>query len=94
MNTSFGCVHNKFSGRDSEGNFHSCPECAALENPSRGDVDRVMGAIDKSIDYNFLVLAKIWSIIKPNEEAEYDTNNLYERLRELVSVENRLEGLK
>lgn len=35
-------------------------------------------------EYNRHVLAKIWSIVKENEESEYDTNNLYDRLRELV----------
>ena len=55
--------------------------------------ERMEQLIDRD-KYNRQVIAKIWGIVKPNEESEYDTNNLYDRLRELVAAEKKLEGLK
>ena len=40
----------------------------------------------KTLSYEAQVLAKIWSIVKPDEEAEYDTNNLYDLICEGVEA--------
>lgn len=41
-------------------------------------------------DYQAHVIAKIWSIVKPDEESEYDTNNLYSYVLEGVAAKKRL----
>ncbi len=42
------------------------------------------------MSYSDEVLAKIWGIVKPTPESEYDTNNLYDLIRDGVKAKEDL----
>ncbi len=67
-----------------EGNLLPCPLASGHSGPCQRPDDPA-----PLEPYYSHVLAKAWGIVKPNEEAEYDTNNFYDRLRELVAERER-----
>jgi hypothetical protein len=68
-----------------------CPVHVSGKDPIYEDsVELAVAAEREKSDYRNHVLAKIWGIVRDGEDLDYDTNNLYDLIREGVQAKKDL----
>lgn len=82
-------IHNAVLAEHKKWADPNGPEFARF---SQNDLDAAVLAERAKHEYQNHVLAKLWEIVKPSEDSDYDTNNFYDYAREGVEARRLLES--